>query len=155
MFVIDTSSILHAWRRDYPPDTFPGLWQKMEELALEGTLVAPNEVLLELERGGDEIYEWATAHASLFIEPDFDVQEKVREIVDRWPDFVPDDSHDGVWADPYVVAIAAIRSGAVVTGEVTASQGARRPKIPNICHAMGIQCMNLLGLLRSSGWTFW
>ena len=154
MFVIDTSSILHAWRRDYPPDTFPSLWQKIGELAREGIMIAPDEVLLELERGGDEIYEWARAQGSLFVEPDGDVQEKVREIVDRWPDFVPDDSHDGVWADPYVVALAAVRSGNVVTGEVTALPGARRPKIPNICQALGIPCSNLLGVLRSRGWSF-
>ena len=154
MFVIDTSSILQAWKRDYPPDTFPTLWQKIEQLAAQGVLIAPSEVLLELERGGDEIYRWARGQASLFVEPDEEVQGIVGEIVDRWPAFVPDDSHDGVWADPYVVALAAVRSGSAVTGEVAASLAARRPKIPNICQAMGIPCSNLLGLLRSRGWTF-
>jgi hypothetical protein len=154
MFVIDTSSIIHGWRRDYPPDTFPSLWQRIERLAQQGILIAPNEVLLELERGGDEIYEWARDQGSLFVEPDGEVQEKVTEIVDRWPAFVPDDSHDGVWADPYVVALAGVRSATVVTGEAIAPPGARRPKIPNICQALGIPCSSLVGLLRSRGWIF-
>ena len=153
MFVIDTSSILHAWRRDYPPDTFPSLWERLEQLARDGILVAPSEVLLELERGGDDVHEWARAQ-DLFVEPDTDAQARVTEIVDRWPNFVPDDSHDGIWADPYVVALAAVRTATVVSGEDMAPDNARRPKIPNVCRDLGIPHCTLLGLLRSQGWTF-
>ncbi len=153
-YILDTSALLHAWRRDYPPDTFPSLWEKIEELAASETLVAPHEVLLELERGGDEIYEWAREHDGMFIEPEETVQEKVQEVVDRWPEFVPDESHDGVWADPYVVALAAVVGGTVVTGENLAPENARRPKIPNLCRALGIPYTNLLGVLRNEGWTF-
>ena len=154
MYCIDASSIIHAWRRDYPPDTFPTLWSKLEELVETEALVAPAEVLYELERGGDEVFEWANAQDGFFHEPDDEVQEYVRRIVDQWPDFVPEESHDGVWADPYIIGLAAVRQATVITGELEAAVNARRPKIPNICHELSVPVGNLLLLLRNEGWTF-
>lgn len=119
-----------------------------------GTIIAPDEVRLELARGGDEVYEWATAHGTLFLEPDEEVQAVVQQIVDAWPEFVPEESHDGVWADPYVIALAAVRGAAVVTGENVAPANARRPKIPNVCQALGVRWMTLLQVLRTEEVTF-
>lgn len=154
MYCLDTSAILHAWRRDYPPDTFPSLWAKLDDMIDNGRIIAPDEVLLELERGGDEIHDWAIGHQAMFVEPDEDMQRVVQEIVDRWPEFLPDESHDGVWADPYVVALAVVREATVVTGEVVAPDNARRPKIPNVCRALGVPHVTLLGVLRAEGLTF-
>lgn len=116
-YCIDTSSILHAWRRDYPPDVFPGVWLNLEALIASGELISPEDVFLELDRGGDEIYEWAKKHRSMFIQPNEAVQQYVREIVNRYPEFVPAGSRDGIWADPYVIGLAAERHAVVVTGE--------------------------------------
>lgn len=154
MYCIDASSIIHAWRRDYPQDTFPTLWDNIEALVVDGRLISPSEVLLELGRGGDEIYEWAEGQDGLFREPDDEVQGHVGLIVDRWPAFVPDESHDGVWADPYIIALAIVHEAVVITGERKVGANARRPKIPNICEALGVPCGNLLNLLRTEGWTF-
>lgn len=120
----------------------------------EGAVISPDEVLLELERGGDEIHAWAAGHDQMFQEPDEQVQAIVRTIVDRWPEFVPEESHDGVWADPYVIALAVVRGATVVTGEVLAQANARRPKIPNICRALDVPSTTLLGVLRTEGLTF-
>lgn len=154
MYCLDTSAILHAWRRDYPPDTFPTLWTRLEELIAAGKVTAPDEVLLELERGGDEVHAWALSQDGLIVEPDERAQGVVQQIVDRWPEFVPDESHDGIWADPYVIAVASVTGATVVTGEVLAPDNARRPKIPNICRNLGVNHMTLLGVLRAEGLTF-
>ena len=154
MYVLDTSAILHAWRRDYPPDTFPTLWRQLDEMIESGLVVTPDEVLLELERGGDEIHAWAIGHENFVVEPDEQVQAIVRRIVDDWPAFLPEDSHDGVWADPYVIGLASVREATVVTGEVLAPDNARRPKMPNICRELGIDWVTILGLLRNEGMSF-
>jgi Domain of unknown function (DUF4411) len=154
MYCLDTSAILHAWRRDYPPDTFPTLWSQLDEMIGNGAVIAPDEVLLELERGGDEIHAWAQGHAHMFLEPDEQVQAVVQTIVDTWPHFLPDESHDGVWADPYVVALASVHEATVVTGEVLAPDNASRPKMPNICRELDVPWTTLLGVLRSEGMTF-
>ena len=116
--------------------------------------MAPEEVLIELERGGDEIYAWAKLHKQMFHQPDETVQAEVERVVNRWTSFVPTVSHDGVWADPYVVAFAVVNHGTVVTGEMLAGANARSPKIPNICDALRVPWTNLLGLLRSQGLQF-
>jgi hypothetical protein len=116
-----------------------------------GLIVTPDEVLVELERGGDEIHAWATAHDNLGVEPDERVQAIVRRIVDDWPAFLPEDSHDGVWADPYVIGMASVRGATVVTGEVPAPDDALRPRTPDICHELGIDWVTILALLPDEG----
>jgi hypothetical protein len=153
-YCIDTSALLHGWRRDYPPDVFASVWRNLEKLASDGVLIAPEEVLLELERGGDEVYSWARAQSSMFIQPDADVQAQVEMIVNRYRSFLPDESNDGIWADPYVIGLAAVKRAIVVTGEKLVGVNARIPKIPNICVDLGIPYVDLLGVIRTFGWKF-
>jgi len=49
-YVVDTNALIDLWRRRYPPDVFPTLWQRIEELISSGELVAPQEVLSELQK---------------------------------------------------------------------------------------------------------
>ncbi|OHB74310.1 MAG: hypothetical protein A2Z25_23310 [Planctomycetes bacterium RBG_16_55_9] len=58
-YVIDTNALIDLWRRRYPRDVFPTLWRKIEGLIKSGELVAPQEVLNELQRQYDELYIWA------------------------------------------------------------------------------------------------
>jgi len=44
-YVIDTNALIDLWRRRYPRDVFPTLWQNLEALIRSGELVAPQEVL--------------------------------------------------------------------------------------------------------------
>jgi hypothetical protein len=59
VYSIDTSSLIHGWRRAYPPKRFPGLWARIDDLIGEGRLVASIEVFNELEKKDDEILAWA------------------------------------------------------------------------------------------------
>jgi hypothetical protein len=124
------------------------------DLARDKRLFATDEVLLELKRGGDELYQWAKELDLMFLEPSEEVQQVVSEIVERYPSFVPDESSDGIWADPYVIALAKVNNAIIVTGEKPVGPGAKRPKIPNICQDMQIECISFLQLIRLEGWTF-
>ena len=154
LYCVDTSAILHGWNRDYPPDVFGSVWNNLETLISLGTLIAPDEVLSELERGGDDVYDWAKLHREMFVQPDDASQSIVAQIVNRFPSFIPEQSQDGIWADPYVIAMAAARGAFVVSGEKPVGANARIPKIPNICMILGIPYTDMLGLLRSCGWRF-
>lgn len=151
MYCIDTSSLIHAWRRDYPPDIFGGVWERLNHLAENGELIAPEEVLLELARGGDELHNWAQQRKGMFLSPVSEVQALVQQYINSYPSFLPHSSVDGVWADPYVVALAQHRGLSVVTGEVLVPENSKRLRIPNICVAAGVRYMTLLDLLRDSG----
>ena len=52
-----------------------------------------------------------------------------------------------------MIAVAKIRKLSVVTGEKRKGNPAR-PKIPDVCEAYGIKCLNLLELMKSEGWKF-
>ncbi|OIT11698.1 hypothetical protein BL241_11535 [Ralstonia solanacearum] len=145
----DTSALIEPWVRLYPPDVFGPVWEKLEELAQAGAIVAPTDVRLELERQKDDLHDWAKSLPELFRDPDRPVMEAFAKIVNDHPDFMKVNSTKS-GADPFVVALAEVHGIPVVTYETTAKQTAA-PKIPNVCQARGIQCVSIVDVLRAEG----
>lgn len=144
----DTSALIEPWVRLYPPDLFPPIWEKLKELAEDGVIAAPADVLLELEKQKDDLHAWAKRMApKLFHEPDRTVMEKFTDIVNSHPDFMKVNSTKS-GADPFVVALAETHGLPVVTYETTAKKDAA-PKIPNVCAARGLQWVQLVDVLRA------
>jgi len=58
-------------------------------------------------------------------------------------------------ADAYVIALAKLRDGIVVSQE-TSAQEKSKPRqsyyIPDVCRDLGIPCINLLGMMRRERW---
>lgn len=151
-YSIDTSSLIWAWRFAYPRERFPSVWVQIEALIHSGDLKASPMVLAELERQEDELHDWAAAQADLFIDLDDAQQREVREIMAGHPGLVQPDE-DRINADPFVIALARCRGLAVVSEE-RRSGNPNTPKIPNVCAAHGVRCVNLLGLMTDLGWRF-
>jgi hypothetical protein len=149
---IDTSSLIEAWRRAYPPDTFPGLWARLEEAVESGDLFSSAEVLRELEEVDDGLAQWARDHRSMFKPLDDQVQEIAERLINDYDGFV-DVASGRSDADPFVVATAIVLGATVVTQERSSGPGGH-PKIPNVCDSERVACGNLLAMLRSLGWTF-
>ena len=64
----------------------------------------------------------------------------------------PDTGDSG--GDPWVIALAQdLQNGVVVTQEKI-SRNKDKPKIPNICDDLGIECIDILGLMRKEKWIF-
>lgn len=146
----DTSAFIEPWVRLYPPDIFGSVWDKLEELAEEKEIVAPSDVLLELEKQKDDLHAWAKARPDLFEPPDREVMETFTEIVNDHPDFMKVNSTKS-GADPFVVALAEVKELTVVTYETMAKQNAA-PKIPNVCAARGVgDVASLVDVLRAGG----
>jgi hypothetical protein len=56
-------------------------------------------------------------------------------------------------ADPFVIAVAQLRSATVVTGE--GSDGTtNRPKIPYVCDDLGVGCFRFLDVIKAENWVF-
>ena len=151
-YSIDTSSLIWAWRFAYPRQRFPSVWAQIENLIRSGDLKASPMVLTELERQEDELHDWAAAQTELFIGLDEAQQQEVREIMAAHAGIVQP-GEDRVNADPFVIALARCR-GFVVVSEERRSGNPNTPKIPNVCAARGVRCVNLLGLMTDLGWTF-
>lgn len=115
-YCIDTCALIDLWRRHYPPDVFPGLWEDIERLVNHGLLIAPREVLEELRGVDDELLEWAQRHADMFLDPDDDQLREVRAILEDFPDLIDADKETPD-ADPFLIALAKTWSWTVVTSE--------------------------------------
>lgn len=151
-YSLDTSAILDGWRRYYPPDVFPGVWERLDELIDDGSLRATEEVLVELERKDDEVFAWARRREHLFVPIDDRIQDVVADILATHERLL--DTRSGRSAgDPFVIALAEIEKCTVVTGE-RATHSSDRPNIPDVCFARGLKSIPLLQLLREEGWTF-
>ncbi len=150
-YSVDTSALLHCWIRHYPPDVFPALWDKLDELAGRGVLIASEEVLIELERKDDGIYQWAAGRAQMFIPTDEEIQRAVRSVLESHPKLI-DERKNRSGADPFVIAVALTRGCSVLTGEGPSRSPTKRPHIPDVCLALRIRTLRMIEFFREQEW---
>lgn len=83
---------------------------------MRGDLIVTVEVLHELQRIEDDAYRWVKDRQQYMVFPmDNRIQSVVRQILDTHKRLV--DTHRGRHhADPFVVALASVENGTVVSG---------------------------------------
>jgi len=150
LFSFDTSAFIGAHNELYPPATFPGLWRELEALIAPGQLVASEEVLHELERQDDDLLKWAKGQNGLFVAMDAAIEAAVKRVV-AIPNVVRSTSTENS-ADPFVVAVAIVRSATVVSREGVGSP--QHPKIPYLCGQLGVPHQTLEQFVTGQGWSF-
>jgi hypothetical protein len=156
IYSVDSSSFMDWQARYYPVDVFAGIVQGIDGLIAEKRLFAPALVEEELAAVGTvDLNAWAKARSGIFV-PTGDLLVEAQAIQNRFPG-LRDPKAEFEEADAYVIALARLRSGIVVTQETPAAEK-RNPKrshfIPDVCREMGIPCFNLLGMMRREAWTF-
>ncbi len=154
IYSIDTSALVHGWRRAYPPKRFGAVWSKLDELIEQGRLVASIEVLNELKKKDDELFSWVKDRkGAMFREIDDNIQVVVVYLMRKYPKLV-DTAKGKSGADPFVIAQALVGDPfhTVITGELGGST--KSPKIPFVCHEEHVTYFNLLGLIEAEDWYF-
>jgi len=152
VYSCDTSAFLDGWIRNYPPDTFPGVWEQMARLADAGQLLFIDEVARELERKDDGAHAWVKGRAGAVIDIDEPIQDAVTELL-RAHQRMLDTRRNKSGADPFVVALAQVRRCSVLSGELSTGS-LTRPKIPDVCEAVGVPCASLIQMFRAEGLRF-
>lgn len=157
MYSFDTSVLMDWQARYYPPDIFISLVTKIEDLIVVGQCSAVELVKEEIDAvGTPELRAWTKKHPALFVPLDSLVQVEAATIESKYPDLMdPKSLHQS--ADAYVVALAKVKGGVVVSQETSAAEkksSKRTHYIPDVCRDLGIPCINLLGLMRREHWTF-
>jgi hypothetical protein len=151
IYCVDTSSLIAAWQERYPFENFPKFWDRIDGLIEEKRLVSPVEVFLETKKRSDELHVWLKERKSdLFRELDDAVQTQAANVLARFPRLVGDKKLN-TSADPFVIALALVEGAPVVTEEKRTGSN-RRPHIPDVCDAFGVECKNLLDMIRSEKW---
>ena len=153
-YSVDSSAIIEAWQRVYPKDIFAGFWERMGQAASEGEIGIAEEVHTELQKKDDEVLGWVDEHPEMVIPIDNLTQTAVRQILADHPRLIDNRrNRTRSGGDPWVIAVAIVHGLTVVTYEHPSGTLAK-PKIPDVCEAMGIPCIDVVGLIRAEGWHF-
>ncbi|UCE62330.1 MAG: DUF4411 family protein [Phycisphaerales bacterium] len=151
IYCLDTSAFVQPWHERYPVDVFPSFWKAIEDWIEEDKIIAPEEVMIEVQKVDDDLLKWIKSHKEMFRPPDAEVQKEVQEILKRHTRLV-DTKRGRSIADPWVIAQAVVCDAIIVTEELP-SRG-RSPKIPDVCEDLEIPYTNVLGLIREMGLKF-
>ena len=158
IYCSDASSLIDL-NRHYKRSIFPGVWGKIEELAQEGRLIAPDEVRWEVERGDDELVPWVKKNRKMFRKLDQDQADVARDVIAHFPNLAKPGKF-GPAADPFVVALAQVedkrQSRSLLQQQfrcvVVTQEG--RHGIPAACNHYSLIWVSLLGLFDREGWEF-
>jgi hypothetical protein len=148
-FSLDTSGLLDAWVRYYPPDVFPTIWTHMERASKQGEIFVIDEVFEELGRKDDGIYQWVKEREYMVMHIDEKIQELLAAIMKAHPRLV-DTKKNRSGCDPWVIALAQARNLTVVTGE-RGSGKIEKPKIPDVCKSLNVSCIEMIDFFRKLG----
>jgi hypothetical protein len=156
VYSVDSSSLMDWQARYFPTDVFGGLVARVEELIRAGRFIAPALVKEEIAAVGTlDLIEWSKDHHAIFV-PTATLLMGALAIQSHFPGLI-DPKAEYEEADAYVIALAQMRGGVVVTQETPAAEK-QRPRrshfIPDVCRELGIPCVGFLDMIRREGWTF-
>lgn len=153
-YSFDSSSLIHAWRRAYPPRRFSAVWNAFDRLIAEGRMVASIEVYNELERKDDDLFAWAKDRKeTMFRDIDEDVQVEVVRLMQTYPRLV-DTVSGKSGGDPFVLAQALAADPYLIVVSEEKGGSEQSPKIPFVCPREGLRCIDLLTLIDEEDWSF-
>ncbi|MFZ3136544.1 MAG: PIN domain-containing protein [Thermodesulfovibrionales bacterium] len=149
MYVVDTNVFIQLGF--YYPSQFPTIWDRIDKLARNGTILSVREVKNELELGNASTYiaEWVKANRNIFRTPNEEELSIVKDILSdhRFRGLIRRASIlKGLpVADPFIIAAAKVHNGMVVTQENYKPDAAR---IPTVCEVLKVRCINLEQFLK-------
>lgn len=154
IYSFDTSSLIHAWRRAYPINNFPGFWDNLDDLIMDGRAFCAEEVLVELKKKDDDIYAWCKVRQKEFVIPFDDKQQiSIAGILGAHPRLV-DTKKGRSECDPFVIALAESNNPKLIVVTQEHYGSPQSPKIPDVCKSMGIRCINLIDFISEQNWKF-
>jgi hypothetical protein len=142
IFVIDTDSLIHAYRYDFPPKgNHSGFWEWLDQLAQSYDIVIPESVFNEIKEGNDDLYELLKTLHHLKTQATKDSLIHLPDVMKAYGAITEVDLEIiGKKADPYVIAHAILLQATVVTNEISepGKTAPRNKKIPDICSALHV-----------------
>ena len=150
-YCFDTSAILDAWVRYYPPDIMPDFWEKLAEMIENDEIICCKDVYNELEKKDDDIFSWCKERKEKFLELDEKVVVCLQEIMRKYPTIV-DTSKGKHTADPIVISFSKAYNLTVATGEKGGSE--KKIKIPFVCNQEKVKCIDILTFIREQNIKF-
>lgn len=155
IYVFDTSSIRSL--QHFYPSVFKTIWDGLDSLIQQKTLISTREVWNELERQNisADVLAWAKQNKRIFTTPNAAELQFVAQIfqIKHFQSLIGEQQRlkGTPVADPFVIACAKIKGATVVTEEQLKPNAA---KIPNVCAHFNVPCTDLEGFMQQQGWKF-
>lgn len=162
-YCLDTNTLIDAGHLWYTPRTHPTLWDAIVALAATGKVKVPLQVYEELGQQKDELFDWCKAHQdTLIFEPTEKSETQYKLLANKYPELTGSLGLRQNYADLYVVAVAMVTRGTVVTTEDVGFKSERSRqtrarknyKITNVCFDEGVEVIRIYEVLRRQGWVF-
>ncbi len=161
MYLLDANVLIQAKNFYYRFDIFPMFWDWLDGEQQKGALASIIPVYEELAKGTDELSKWVKQrqHDGWFLPVDEEATQHEFSDIAVWvmdSHFKDQAKKDFLSvADPWLVAKAVSIGGVVVTHEKLFDPNIRRKvKIPNVCNAFGVECIDTFDLLNRLGAKF-
>lgn len=154
-YSLDTNVLVEAWNKYYALDLCPDYWEKINELALEGTIFATIEVKKDIIKKDDKLRDWVDSRDYLFRDITEEVMDNLRKIFEKKEyQRLIDSCGFRSASDPWVIAHAMAEGAIVVTKEEYETNPTDRIKIPNVCEGMELEWIDDFELIRRLGIKF-
>lgn len=157
LYLIDANVMIEAAKTYYAFDRVPGFWSWLDDRIVAGDVRTASLVMEEIDYP-EPLVDWLKAKdpSQTFVDvSQLSIQQKFGEIA-TWTVTSPfGPEHIAKFmagADPWLVAAAAVHEACVVTQETHVGPGSKKVKVPNVCEAFGVRCINtfeMLGELRA------
>ncbi|ENX33520.1 hypothetical protein F889_02181 [Acinetobacter colistiniresistens] len=156
VYIFDTSSFSKL--KHYYPSIFITVWTGLDAMVSSGEVISTREVWSELQNGSPDqsLTDWISQRKKvIFTTPCVEELLIVSEIlkIKHFQSLIgKKQTLKGTpVADPFIVACAKHYNGCVVTEECFKENSS---KIPNVCEAFDVECINLETFMQRQGWTF-
>src|SRR5699024_2076755 len=126
---------------------FPKVWESLHQLAIDEVVGIAPVIYGELEKGGDELFDWVKELKDDFVAENSDeLQAAVAHLVNTYNNFgLITGKNEG---DPYVVALAMVKECVVVTNE-SMTNDMNGPKVPDVCREEGISWAKFVDIIKA------
>ena len=146
-YAIDACALINAAKHySLKKSTFNPLWDTIEEMIVDGTLISTIEVREELK--DDDLVAWSKRYDQLFLPLTEDVQKQATVVLRDFPTLIKMKSTGNSNADPFLIATATLESAIVVSDERLGDESTGDYHIPNVCRRYGIECISLSDFLE-------
>ena len=154
IFVLDANVFVEAKNRYYAFDIAPKFWDSLIYHANIGHIESIDRIKDELQRGKDDLAEWATGdfHSAFVSTDKEDIIENFKKIMEwvnaqeQFTEAAKSDFASG--ADGWLIAYAKTKDRIIVTHEVFDPKIRRKAPIPNVCKEFKIEFIDTFEMLR-------
>lgn len=164
IYIADSNFFIQAHRVSYPLDIAFSFWNKVKQLANSGKIISIDKVRDELFDKNDALEEWCSYNLPIDFFKDTSTEmaaysQVINWVVSKSDHYLPNAINeflDSNEADAFIVAYALADSNnrIVVTQEISEPNRKNKVKIPEVCHALNVQYINMMDMFRQLGETF-